>query len=733
MRPIAKSSLAATLSFILLLGCGWYFTELNHALHTKETNNLMQEIVSSQATALERRLNHSLSAAYMLELEVIRSQGDFQYFEQYAAQVMRSISGISNLQLAPSGIIERIYPLSGNEAAIGHNILADDRRRAEARLAIEEKKLTLAGPFELVQGGVAVIGRNPVFLDRGGKQEFWGFVSVLIYLDELIHATELNNYSQRGFKFQLSRRHPDSGKLDLFAGQKDISDAVADTIMVKVPNGEWFLTMSRSESYSHLLGYSVTLGVSLVMALLIFYLVRQPEVLRRTVERQTCELKTLAFHDHLTGLANRRLLIAQLEQEIRDLQRNRTRAALLYVDLDDFKRINDTMGHDAGDVLLKKTAARFRDTLRRNDIISRLGGDEFAILLVDVDAFDNVRKVADHLVETMRKPMSINCHEIVVSASIGITLIPDDGDEVSALMRNADLALYAAKQEGKNCCQFFDHQMQREAAQNLAMERDLRQAIKLEEFVLYFQPLVSLHQRRIVGYEALIRWQHPQHGLIYPDQFIPAAETTHLVIPMGYWVIRKVCAIIAHRQQTGQEAVRIAVNLAPQQFTDPELAPTVLAILSNSGAAADCLELEITESALMENLDVALQTLEQLREAGIGIAIDDFGTGYSSLSQLKTLPVDMLKIDRGFVDGVGDAGHDRQIVEAIIAMAKKLQLKIVAEGIETPEQLAFLIHNQSDYGQGYLFDRPMPEADMNTQALDLSETWPLATEPMPQA
>lgn len=724
MQIKTKSFLAGTLTFLLCLAGGAYLVELNHELQLRDQNKLMQEIAASQALAIERRLTHSLSATYILAQELRRGRGQIDDFDRFADQVIRSIGGISNLQLAPNGIIDRIYPLAGNERAIGHNLLVDDARRAEAKLAIEQKQLTLAGPFGLIQGGVGIIGRNPVFLNQDGKETFWGFASALIYLDDLIKFTELNALTDRDFQYQLSRIHPDTEQREIFSGQKVLDVDVKQSFLIRVPNGEWLITIGTPYSYSHVLGYTITVLLSLLISMMIYHFVRIPEQLQITVDRQTEKLRHLAFKDHLTGLANRRLLLAQIKQEILDLKRNHTLAALLCVDLDDFKRINDTMGHDAGDTLLQKTAARFRDTLRSNDIIARLGGDEFAILLVDVGNYENVSRVTGNLLAVMQRPVTIQNHELVVTGSIGITLIPNDGDNDSELLRHADLALYAAKRQGKNNYQFFNPEMQNLATQNLAIERDLRLAIENEQFVLHFQPIVSLSERRISSYEALIRWQHPEKGLLAPDQFIPEAEATHLIIPIGYWVIRQACDVIAQRRFRGKEPVRIAINLAPQQFNDPELATTVMNILEETGAASHWLEFEITETALMENLEVAVNTLKQLRKMGIQISIDDFGTGYSSLSQLKTLPLDTLKIDRSFVDGVGEEGHDRQIVEAIIAMASKLHLHVVAEGIETPEQLDFLVQQQAEYGQGYLFNRPLPESSMMDQALDLSLCWP---------
>jgi len=725
MKIVTRTNLVVGVVFIGIFIAGLYWSQLNRAVQQNEHDRLMRDIVNAQASALERRLSRSLAATYILAEEVKRSQGEFPNFEPYAEGVLESIGGISNLQLAPNGIIAKIHPLPGNEKAIGHNILVDDRRRKEALLAVKEKHLTLAGPFPLIQGGIAVIGRNPVFLNKGGKDEFWGFASALIFLDDLMSVTDLVDLENKGYSYQLSRSRPDTGELDIFAYSKSGLAEHHLTQFIKVPNAQWTLRMSQPLSFNPFTGYSNSFLAALLLAFFFRRVLLQPEKLRKTVEEKTAQLITLAFHDPLTGLANRRLLNEQLEQEIQHLLRNKTHAALLYVDLDDFKRINDSMGHEVGDELLQHISDRFRATLRKSDIVARLGGDEFAILLRDSHSAGQVRKTADKLIALVQQPLTLKDRDVTVSATIGITLIPDDGQDVSTLMRNADLAMYAAKKDGKHQSRFFSQEMQEAANQNLLLEQDLHNALKNNELFLQYQPLICLVERKVMGFEALIRWQHPQQGLLSPDQFIPVAEETGLVVPIGYCVIREACLLIKKREQLNLAPVYISVNLAPQQFSDPALCSRIQIILTETGVPAELLELEITETALMDNIENAISTLEQLRHIGLTIAIDDFGTGYSSLSHLKSLPVDTLKIDRSFIDGVADDDNsDKQIVEAIIALANKLQLKIVAEGIETTEQLAFLEKNQCACGQGYLFDKPLPEEQVLAHPIELGTTWP---------
>lgn len=726
MYIATRSTLISGLIFIGIFLGGLYWTQLNQTVQENKHNILLRDIAITQASALERRLSQSLAATYILAQEVKRSQGKITDFESYADEILASIGGISNLQLAPDGVITRIHPLFGNEKAIGHNILRDDRRRQEAQLAVEEKRLTLAGPFPLVQGGIAVIGRNPVFLLKEGVEQFWGFTSALIFLDVLLSVTDLDDLESKGYSYQLSRIHPDTGKAEVFASSKSSLLRQYHSQVINVPNSQWALSISYPYTYQANFGYVASFVLALAVAWLLYNILLQPEKLRLKVEEKTHQLKTLAFHDQLTGLANRLLLNEQLEQEIQRLLRNNLQAALLYIDLDDFKRINDSMGHETGDQLLQVISERFLVNMRKQDIVARLGGDEFAILLLDTDSIEHVKKTADNFIDLVEMPALLNDREVIVSATIGIAMIPGDGQDVGSLLRSADLAMYAAKKSGKHHSQFFNQKMQETASRNLMLEHDLRKAINTEEMFLQYQPLVCLFEREVMGFEALIRWQHPTLGLLPPVQFIPVAEDTGLVIPMGYWVIREACHMIRQRNQQSLTAAKFSVNLAPQQFSDVTLVERIQKILLETGAQAKLLELEITETALMSNIANAVNTLKQLRELGISIAIDDFGTGYSSLSYIKDLPVDTLKIDRNFITGVADKNSgDQKIVEAILAMASKLQLKVVAEGIETAEQLAFLESIHCEFGQGYLFSPPLPAEQMLTYPVKLDKSWPI--------
>lgn len=710
MLKLKASSLYTLMAFVCIFAAGAYYTYLSIAADRNEQLLLMEEMSSAQASAIERRLAHSLSTTYMLAQEVRRSNGQFKDFESFAKEVMHTLDGVSSLQLAPDGITQTVYPLAGNELGIGHNLLLSDDRKNEAWESIKSKTLTLAGPFMLRQGRVGMIGRNPVFLENNGEQYFWGFTMALIYLDDLLKFTELEKLQQKGYAYQLSRLHPNTGKEDVFARSSNDLDELQAKKRVKVPNGKWVIAISRPTDFTVqiIVGLMFSLIAASVFTLLIRRILLEPERLRSLVKQQTIQLEQLAFNDELTGLANRRSLTEQLDQAILHIQREGKCLALMYLDLDDFKRINDSTGHEDGDRLLIAVAQQLRTSVRESDIIGRLGGDEFAIVLMNIKNAECARIIAEKIIANISRPLQLAQNEAIVGASIGITLAPEDGTSSCELLRNADLAMYESKRAGKNQLSFYNIAMQEQALHSIRLEEELRQALAREEFALVFQPIVALSNGQTEKFEALLRWNQPNRGIQYPGGFIEVAELTGLIVPIGYWVIEAACSFIQQQIQEGRAVKPVAVNLSICQLREVELANKVTELLMRWEIAPGLLELEITESMLMENVDLAMTLIANLRRLGIRISIDDFGTGYSSLSQLRLVPVDTLKIDRSFVMDLDTSPIDRQMVEAITAMVHTLGLKVVAEGIETVEQMQFLKKIGCDYGQGFLFAKPLP-------------------------
>jgi len=419
-------------------------------------------------------------------------------------------------------------------------------------------------------------------------------------------------------------------------------------------------------------------------------------------------IKYLATHDGLTGLPNRVLFSQLLNHAIQSARRYQRNLAMLFIDLDRFKIINDTLGHEAGDALLKQIATRLSESLRASDVLARLGGDEFGVLVLEANEPHQVATVARQILSAVTKPIMISGQQCRVTASVGICMYPLDAQDEQALMKNADIAMYLAKEEGKNNYQFYSKDIKTQWLERLTLEVSLRSALELNEFFLHYQAKVDLKSGAIAGVEALLRWQNPELGAVSPIRFIPVAEETGLIVPIGKWVLKTACAQNAAWQRQGLPPMCVAVNLSARQFADENLLDDIAAALHVSGMDAGLLELEITEGMVMHNTERALKTLGAIKKMGVRLAIDDFGTGYASLAQIKRFPIDTLKVDRSFIREIGTDSEDRAITKAIIAMAKTLSLTVVAKGVETQEQQAFSREHACDEMQGYHFSKPVP-------------------------
>ncbi|MDL2355892.1 MAG: EAL domain-containing protein, partial [Pseudomonadota bacterium] len=424
-------------------------------------------------------------------------------------------------------------------------------------------------------------------------------------------------------------------------------------------------------------------------------LVRDISERKRTEE----QIRRLAYCDSLTGIPNRQAFLETLERELHRSKAGNKKFAVLFMDLDAFKRINDTLGHNVGDHLLKIVSERLRETIRPTDLVSRgdqshnlarLGGDEFTILIPDLERVENALNVAHRVKEAMRRPFLIEGNEIFVTASIGISLFPEDGDDCNSLLKFADTAMYHAKNCGKNNAKLYSSSLTMQIMSHVKLEVGLRRALKNQELYLLYQPQIDVRSGELVGVEALIRWRHPEHGIISPTEFIPLAEETGLIVPIGEWVLRTACNQARAWQRLARRSIRMAVNLSAKQFKDENLTQIVVSALHDTGLDPKLLELELTEGTLMDDARATMATLEQLRGIGVYLSIDDFGTGYSSMNYLKRFDVRTLKIDKSFISGLPQDSENAAITRAIIAMAHGLKMAVVAEGVETDEQLVML-------------------------------------------
>jgi len=842
------------LSFILSLALGMAFYVLYSQFHVVRQQKEVEIIAANQGAALREQLNHCLAATYALAAILRESDGAIRNFDVLAAEMIQMYGGIDSLQLAKDGVVSHVVPISGNAQIIGHDLLKDPERNKEALHAIRTRRLTLAGPLDLRQGGRAIIGRLPVFLHgENGNEQFWGFATAVISVPELIGLSGLRELARSGYDYELVHVRSDADERQIFArtGNAALDDPVITTI--DVPNGKWILNLAPADGWwepalSWLAAAAVLLA-SVLVSLFTHATFKQPLLLRREVAERTQDLaqanrtltneiaererteenlrklsraveqsanavvitdregiieyvnpwftritgytpqevlgktprvlksgethpetykrlwetittgkewtgelhntkkngelywclevisplkdddgnithfvavtediserkqteqtiRHLAFHDPLTGLPNRRLFNDRLQQATARRHRKDNAFALMLLDLDRFKTVNDTLGHDIGDALLKAVAARLLGCTREGDTLARMGGDEFALIALEVGQPEDMARMAKKLIDVLKEPFVLSGHELYVTTSMGVTLYPNDATDADALVKNADIALYRAKDLGRNNFQFFTGDMNAAMMQRLRLESAMRGASERNEFMLQYQPQVDATSGVIHGTEALIRWRHPEYGMISPGQFIPLAEETGMIVQIGEWILRTACTQAKAWQQAGRP-MRVAVNLSARQFHQGDLAETVAHILKELDLPAELLEVELTEGILMEDTAQTTAVLVKLHEMGVQISIDDFGTGYSSLSYLKRLPIQILKIDQTFVRDIHTDSDDRAIVTAVIALAHSMKLKVVAEGVETPEQQAFLKEHACDMMQGYLFSRPV--------------------------
>jgi diguanylate cyclase (GGDEF)-like protein len=469
---------------------------------------------------------------------------------------------------------------------------------------------------------------------------------------------------------------------------------------IKAKQGELLIERTRQlqeSSRFSLATQNVATVFGLLFLGLIYYLVYREMTMRRQTEEK---LRVVATHDPLTALPNRTLLHERLSHALAKAQRHDRQLAALFIGLDRFKSINDTLGHEAGDALLQDAARRLYDCLRETDTMARQGGDEFVVLMDELGDREPIARVSQRILDAVGRPFTLDGRDLHISASIGISVYPDDG---RTLLRNADIAMHRAKEKGGNSYQYYSAQLDNHSVERLALESGLRRALERDELSLHYQPKVNIASGQISGMEALLRWQHPELGAVSPARFIPIAEETGLIVPIGAWVLKTACAQTREWQRRGVRRFAVAVNLSPRQFAADNLLDDIRSALAESGLAPQDLEVEITESMVMNNPDQAIDVLRQVKALGVSVAIDDFGIGYSSLAYLKRFPIDTVKVDRSFVEDIPADENSMAIAQAVIAMAHNLRLKVVAEGVESEGQLSFLRGEGCDDIQGFYF------------------------------
>lgn len=809
-------------------------------LELEQEKSKARTTASNYSFHLKSSIDRALSSTHTVAALIKQGNGVVKNFEAVASGILPFYPGVVELAIAPQGIIQDVAPLKGNEKALGLNLFEAENQKQESLLAKQTQKLTLAGPLELVQGGIGLVGRLPIFLDERKSDTFWGFALSVIQISQLFDEQKIASLEET-FAYEIWRIHPDTKEKHVIL--KSFNRTLKDPIHYdfEVPNGTWTISLEPHIGWGE--GGFVLLFrevIALVFSLLIASMARlliELRITKRKLEKRVVEttstslllkkqldtlldtipdliwlkdingvylfcnraferlygakeaqivgksdydfvdvktadffrahdmiamdakepvvneeelqfkedgytgyfetikapfynasnelvgvlgvardiskrreneekIEKLQYFDALTALPNKLLLRLRIEHDISISKRKKEKVAILFLDIDHFKHVNDTLGHAIGDALLVEVSNRLKQLLRQEDTLSRQGGDEFVIVLPSVKA-DGIAHVAKKVLQAIEQPISVQEHELIITASIGIALYPDDGVDIETLFKCADSAMYLAKQQGRNRHCFFTNELQTYSSRVLVIENALRYAHLRGELSIHYQPQISLWDEKVVGVEALLRWNHPTLGVISPAEFIPIAEESGQILLIGEWVLRTAAMRMKQWIDMGFPPICVAVNLSAVQFHHAHLSSLIKTIIDEVKLPSWLLELELTESVAAQNPEHAIATMSILHEQGIRLAIDDFGTGYSSLSYLKRFRVTKLKIDQSFIRDIDVDSDDRAIVSTIITLAKSLGLKTIAEGVETKEQLDFLIEHGCDEAQGYYFSKPL--------------------------
>ena len=596
--------------------------------------------------------------------------------------------------------------MKGNESAVGFNYRSSPVQLSTVQKAIDSNQIILTDPIQLVQGGSAFIARVPVFIGEE-RDLLWGLISGVIDEQELFLNAGVDGRLW-GLNIAVKGMEGDDGKRNVIFGNESVFSEDPVSVDVILPSGRWELAASNSggwtvpeeQVYSFwLVGFLVSLLTALATYLI------TTSYREKLIAINTANYR--ANYDGLTGLSNRSHFNQQFLTVIQEHQRCQHIFALLFIDLDFFKEVNDNWGHFVGDELLRLFSRRMGDIVRVDDLIARLAGDEFVIVLNDLESATQAELLAEKLQLELGEPYLIEGRYLSVTHSLGIAMYPQDGHSMETLLQNADRAMYEAKRTGKNRIYFFNDELSREVKRHVQIHNEILEGIRCGQFELYFQPIINLNKGEIAKCEALIRWIHPTQGVVSPVDFIPIAEQTGAIRPLGEWILEEACHLSRVMIDQGIE-MQVSVNRSVAEFLPKDVVQRWLGIIDNHEIEHSQIILEITESLLMDGGDSQLEKINQLRDKGIAFSVDDFGTGYSAINYLRHYPVDYLKIDRSFVTDILEDDQDRTLVEVIIKMGQALGIKVVAEGVETAEQLALLNQFGCDFVQGYHISRPLP-------------------------
>ncbi|MGM0630255.1 MAG: putative bifunctional diguanylate cyclase/phosphodiesterase [Pseudomonadota bacterium] len=687
-------------SFCMLVAGVIWFAENQHSQVIESRKRVATERLGRLRAALEGQINSSLTTARALQAE-IKLSPDISA-ERYRLLVQELIDNdlpVRHVALAPNLVIEFLYPLTANQDALGFDYRTSPEQLKSVQKAIQSKSIIIDGPVELVQGGWALIARAPVFIDNS----LWGVIAVVIDIDQLMVSSGLTSVDD----YLLALKKQNANNENIFErGDPSLWQKDYVAIEINVSTGKWVLALAPKNNgwakRDNIYWVIIVAGWSLSFLLIAFMynLVATQSRLRSaltTIDRQ-------ANFDSTTDLPNRRAFVNylnQLTQKGRDQH-----FAILFIDLDHFKEVNDSLGHDAGDELLFSVAERLRSQLRGSDFIARIGGDEFVVVINRFKSHDVINDLATQINRHLGEPFTLRQNQIQTTCSIGIALYPDDGIKAAELLKNADLAMYAAKTAGRRTHYFFNDELRAQTERQNAIHNRMRDGLKRHEFSLVYQPIVDFSSGKITKCEALLRWKDENGNIISPAEFIPVAERTGLIHELGQFVLEQACIDWVTVHKSGYP-IEVSINRSERELNDMEVAKQWLACITQHGIPSDSITFEITESLLMSNKQRQLQILHYLRSQGVQLAIDDFGTGYSSINYLQRYPVDYIKIDRSFLNQAPDDRVQVALLDALLRVARALDIDVIAEGVETKQQWELLQQQQCDFAQGYFISEPL--------------------------
>jgi diguanylate cyclase (GGDEF)-like protein len=704
MRALGNVLVAVSVFALCMLLAARYIQSEQQADAELQRFLALQELATMRAR-IEGHLNANLVAIRTLRAELTLDPViERARFDLLAGEVLTEDLHTRHVALAPDLVIEYIYPLGGNEEALGLDYREHPEQLASIEAALAASDILISGPVDLVQGGSALIARVPVYRHR--SDELWGIISQVIDHDRLL--AEAGLFEENAWLFGLRGADATGFDGDIIAGASQVWQLDPVTTTIDLPVGQWQLAaMPAALSWERPLGaysgyWALATFIALGTALLFFGLVSS----RMRLKHALSTISHQARYDGLTGLPNRQFFTQHLDQHIRHCRRHGQRFALMFLDLDHFKEINDSLGHEAGDELLRETSQRISGVIREEDLVARFGGDEFVILVRELDEPVEAELAADKILVALQPPMDLVGHEVGIEGSIGIAVYPDDGDSTSDLLKHADLAMYAAKSAGRGTSYFFNKSLRFQSETHLKLHREIQKGLDEGQFGVLYQPLVAAKSGQIRAVEALIRWQHPEHGLLSPAQFVPVAERTGAIRELGLFVLRQGSVDLRRMLATGLE-ITLSVNRSPREFNDRNSALRWLEVLDEEGVPRGSVTVELTESLLMPDRERQHHLLRILEGGGVRLSIDDFGTGYSSVTYLRKFPVTQIKIDGTFVARMHEDPGQRALVEALVSMALALGLEVVAEGVETAEQAEVLAEMGCHLLQGYHYVRPM--------------------------